>query len=778
MSRPFLVSCCIAPLCLATVLLAPCRGQAFVEQIAPPAAERGKTTRVTLNGTQFGRPLDLWTSLPADKLRAKPIRGDATSAVFEVTVAADAPVGICGVRLATVDGLSNVHLFLIDDLPVRPAPVATEGPAKVALPAALWGRFRKAEVDRFAIDVTAGQRVSFEVVGNRFGADIDPLVTLRDARGQWLAEHDNDAGLYVDCRFEHVFAAAGTYVVEVRDARYHGSEHGHYVLRLGRFPAARVALPSVVAPGKRGEVHLPELSGAALTVETPPRGHEGPFFAALRRPGDEGSAWLPLKISPLEPTVEREPNNTLVEATPAKVPGVLCGVLGEPGDRDCFRFDLTKGQKIRLRGQARALNSPADLEIRLADAAGRELRRASNPGEDEVTFDFSAPTAGAYGLTVRDLAHDGGPAFAYRIEVRGGEAQVQVVAEGEGLTVPQSSYQPVVLNATRTDYTGPIKLTLTGAPPGVTLTPDEIPANSTALVCKLSAASSAPVGVYTLRMLAQPAAKPDIPPRLVRTLPLIDRQRVNVDLIPYAPREDQRRLPPALTDRFALQITPPAPFTMELPEPTLTLVRYLHVAVPIVTTRSKAFTGPIAFSARGGQLGDKKEGRTRVYAEFSPATPSQPRVTGGIHTRILVNLGKPRIEVSGTGEHEGRRITLRRTFDLDVKAAFAPTTEPASLMLSPGGSARVRLLAHRVEPFAGDVTVELSRAPDVTLPEKVVIPRGQDSIELAVQVAPDAAPGRHGVQLSSRALVGQYEEEQRGAQLVIEIRKPDAPKKK
>jgi hypothetical protein len=777
MSHPFLVSVCVAPLCLATALLAPCRGEAFLEQITPPAVERGKTPRVTLTGTEFGRPLDLWTSLPEGKLRARPISGSATSAVFDVTVAADAPVGVCGVRLATADGLSNVHLLLIDDLPVQASPAPKDGPPQVALPAALWGRFRKAEVDRYAIDVKAGQRVSFEVVGNRFGHDIDPLVTLRDARGRWIAEHDNDAGLYVDCRFEHTFATAGTYLVEVRDARYHGSEHGHYVLRMGRFPAARVAVPSTVAPGKRSEVQLPEIAEAKFSVEASGR-HEGPFFAMLRRPGDEGSSWLPLKVSSLAATVEREPNNTIAQATAASIPGVLCGVLGEAGDRDFFRFDLTKDQKVRVLGQARALNSPADLDLMLTDANGRELRRASNPGEEDVAFEFAAPAAGAYGLLVRDLAQDGGAAFAYRIEVRNSAPQVQVLAEVEGLCVPQSSYQAVVLSATRSDYAGPIKLTLVGAPPGVTLTPDEIPANSNAVVCKLSAAASTPVGVSTLQILAQPTAQPEVAPSLVHTRPLIDRQRVNVDLIPYALREDQRRLPPSLTDRLALQITPPAPFTMELPNSALTLVRYLHVPVPVVTTRTKEFTGPIHFTARGGQIGDKEEGRTRVYAEFPAATPSNPNVTGGIHTRILVNLGKSRIEVRGTGEHNGRRTTLIRNFDLDVKTGFTPTVEPGTLMLPPGGSGSVRLLANRVKPFAGDVTVTFSKVPGVTLPEKVVIPKGQDTIEVAVQVAPDALPGRLGVPLLGSAIVGKYEEEQQGAPMNIEVRKPELPKKK
>src|SRR5207302_11336646 len=124
---------------------------------------------------------------------------------------------------ATAAGLSNAHLFLIDDLP------AAALREKVNLPVALWGRFREATVDRVAIKVSAGQRVSFEAVGNRLGKDFDPLITIRDAKGRFVAERDNDAGLYFDCRFEHTFATGGTYTVEMRDARFHGSEHGFYV---------------------------------------------------------------------------------------------------------------------------------------------------------------------------------------------------------------------------------------------------------------------------------------------------------------------------------------------------------------------------------------------------------------------------------------------------------------------------------------------------------------------------------------------------------------------
>src|SRR5262249_42599932 len=155
---------------------------------------------------------------------------------------------VCGVRVATRDGLTNAHLLLVDDLPVL-ARGTGDSPVPLPQDAAVWGTLREAAVDRYTLAVAAGERVSFEVVGSRLGKDCAPLVTIRDAAGRFVAEHDNDPGLYFDSRFEHVFEKAWTYTLEVRDARFKGNEHNHYVLRVGRFPAGRVALPAALEIG-------------------------------------------------------------------------------------------------------------------------------------------------------------------------------------------------------------------------------------------------------------------------------------------------------------------------------------------------------------------------------------------------------------------------------------------------------------------------------------------------------------------------------------------------
>jgi hypothetical protein len=771
--------------------------QAFVEHLEPPALERGKTTRVTLVGSQLGKSVGLWTSLPAGAVKATPIAPfSATHAVLDVTVAANAPVGICGVRLATVDGLANACLLLIDDLPVRPSEEQAgrerprPEPARVKLPVALWGRFREAVVDRFAIDVSAGQRVSFEAVGNRLGKDIDPLITIRDAHGKIVAERDNDAGLYFDFRFEHTFATPGTYTVELRDARFHGSEHGFYVLRMGKFPGARVALPTAIQWSKRFGLRLPGVE--PLIPDRSPTEQEkrfalelpddatGLFFGVVKRQGDDGSAWLPMEASDVAVTAHQSPGDSFADGTPAKAPGMWCGILQKPGERHYFRVELSKNQRIQVRAEARAFNSPADLEIAVVDAQGKELRRAGeNLQTEEIVLDFTASAAGVYGLTVRDANHDGGPAFGYRLDVRTPRPMVQLTADVEGLTVPQGDYQTVPLTVTRTDYPGPIALSLVGAPPGVTLTPNEIGVGVNAIVCKLAAGPDAPLGIHTLHIRAEPGiirGEPGASATGVatwasnaRTRPLIDRQIVNVDLIPHALREDQLRLPPSLTDRFALQVTPPAAFTFELPEPLATLGRYQHVDFPMTVNRKHGFTGPITFSARGGQLAAKEEGRTRVYAEFTEGT-------GSIHSKILTNLAKHRVDVTALGVDptDGRRVALTRTFDLDVRTAYVVSAEPAAPKLEPGATARLRWTAERMKNFDAEVTValELSPALGIELPAKIVIPRGQASVEVDVKVDANQPAGRRSINWNATAVVNGLEEEQRG-RLDIDIVKKE-----
>ena len=233
--------------------------QAFIEHLSPPVLQRGVTTRIEVCGSDTAEAIGIWSSLPAEVFQARSVsnvEGNSKGAVFDVELGRTAPLGLYGLRLATRSGLSNVHLFLIDELSVTQHPTGEpEGVsprtggnpsskvqgltppgspiAMVKLPACITAPCRPAAIDSYAITVEKGQRVAFEVIGSRLGKDYDPLVRVRDAKGKVVAECDNSVGLFFDCRFAHTFAEAGTHTVEVRDSRFEGHAAWHYVLRMG-----------------------------------------------------------------------------------------------------------------------------------------------------------------------------------------------------------------------------------------------------------------------------------------------------------------------------------------------------------------------------------------------------------------------------------------------------------------------------------------------------------------------------------------------------------------
>src|SRR3954464_14726947 len=136
------------------------RAQGFVESVSPPVVERGKTARVTFVGHDLGPGLDVWHALPKGALTAKPVASESGKLVFDITASADAPVGVCGLRLATRDGLANAVLFHVEDLPVKGS-VAGAKPVALALPSCVWGTLREGTLDRYLITVGANEKVSF-----------------------------------------------------------------------------------------------------------------------------------------------------------------------------------------------------------------------------------------------------------------------------------------------------------------------------------------------------------------------------------------------------------------------------------------------------------------------------------------------------------------------------------------------------------------------------------------------------------------------------------------
>ena len=352
-----------------------------VNSLTPWAVAPGQTTEVVLRGASLDAPTDLWTNLPVE---ATVTAGASDRATCRVTLPANAPVGIAAMRVATRGGVSNLQLFMVDDLPTVAAGGDNHSPGaarEVAAPAAVEGACGPLRTDYYRIRGRRGRRVSLEVVAARLGSALDPVLRLLDASGRELAWSDDSPGAGGDCRFEHVFAADGEYLVEVRDVNYDGGPGHRYRLRVGDFPLAVVPYP---LGGRRGTAAMVALlgegcEGAGPVLAGVAKDARGAAVSARRAAGG-GSGFAALVAGDLDETVEAEPNDSREAATPLGFPVAVSGRMESAGDVDWYRLALRKGRRVSFRGRSRSLGSPCDLVMQLVrEGGGRvaESRRMS-----------------------------------------------------------------------------------------------------------------------------------------------------------------------------------------------------------------------------------------------------------------------------------------------------------------------------------------------------------------------------------------------------------------
>ena len=124
---------------------------------------------------------------------------------------ADCPLGEHKVRLRTRGGLSELRTFYVGPFPTlrEVAPKEGEGPQKVALNTTISGAVANESVDRFAVDVKQGQRISVEVECIRLGRYFDDAsVAIKNSKGFIVARSD-DTPLFYSGLFCNSFSQGG-----------------------------------------------------------------------------------------------------------------------------------------------------------------------------------------------------------------------------------------------------------------------------------------------------------------------------------------------------------------------------------------------------------------------------------------------------------------------------------------------------------------------------------------------------------------------------------------
>ncbi len=442
----------------------------------PSAAAPGKTTEVTFHGPDLAGATALWTSFPAKAVfptANKTNRNDTQQISCRLTLSSRVPVGIGGVRLATTNGISSLRLFMVDDLPGVNANGQNKTPAtaqELRLPVAVEGSCEAMSFNYFKFAAKKSQRISVEVVAQRLGFALDPVLRLLDAQGRELAYSDDAPGLGADSRFVCRIPTDGQYLLEIRDTRYQGGASYRYRLRVGDFPLATIAFPLGAQQGTKAKFTVigPGLEKAGPMSVTIPKDAKQ-FSLGVKTPGGKSSGFVNVFTGSLPELLEIEPNDTTASATQIILPVTLNGRFEKPGDRDCFEFEAKKGERLLVSGRTRSLGSSATLRLRLETADGARVAEAnqSDASEGSLTNTFKAD--GTYRLVLEELNRFGGPEFAYRVTLELGRSGFALSADSESVTAPQGGNFELKVTATRRDYTGPITLSVSGLGDGFAL---------------------------------------------------------------------------------------------------------------------------------------------------------------------------------------------------------------------------------------------------------------------------------------------------------------------
>ncbi len=717
-----------------------------ISAISPLSLGPGQTQEITLGGGGLAGATHLWTSFHGKAvLTPKPNNGkNAGEVSFRVTLPADTPPGIYGLRVATNQGISPLRLMLVDDLSVISQHAGNTTPSTaqhVSVPAAIDGTLDPLTNHFYKFHVEAGQRLSMEILARRIGSALDPTVRLFDAKGREIAYCDDLPGLSEDAAIDHTFAKAGDYILAVEDNLNQGGGNYYYHLRIGDFPAAVVALPLGATRGSELTVHFADKAGSPiepLLVHVP----SDPQLVAINVParfvGGSSRSFATILLSDRRESNEVEPNDDRKAATRVEFAQNVNGRLQTPGDVDHFVFHAKSGQSGTLHRLRAALGSPADVVLRVTQPDGNQLAYVEGAAANEATLTASFPKDGDYVLEVADLNRRGGPRYAYHIDFIPSDAGFSLEASAESLNIPAGGTALVKVTATRSRYIGPIAVKAVGLPKGVSSAAAVIGPGLDSVVLTLHADGTATSArVNPIRLIGTGRVRGA---DFQAVAAISEVLKTELSGMPYPPE--------SLATAAALGIAPSAPFILRTEPAELVFGRNLSATVKVIAERQKGFDEEIALAIVPSEK------------ETTPPSPPKHLLPTGITAALKpIPKGATSVEIAFSADNqpalaefttvlEGTLKKGNQTHTLPAPGVALKLEDPfrisvaaASGKLPRKGQLRLKVSAKRNPAFPGEIALACSQLPKGITASTAKLAAGKTEQELVLSATSEAAAG-------------------------------------
>ena len=429
--------------------------------VMPMGGKIGTQVEVTITGENIEDVTELTFSTP--KITAKPVTG--TTNKFNVSIAADASVGVYDARVMSRLGVSSARAFSVNKLPEVTRTKASNS-VETAMPLPVGticnATMTKRAVDYYSFQGVKDKPVAIDCAAVGIDSRLTPVLILADARGRDLKV--NRTGGIID----FTPRADGTYLIKVNDLTFQGGERHFYRLALQNAPAQPQPQTQTVS----------------------------------------AMSWPPAGLPALAAAKETEPNNKAGEAQKISLPCDISGAFFPAADVDTYEFTAKKGEVWWVEVASERFGLNTDPFVLVQQVKGEQLidvaelydiappmKVTSNgysydgppydAGSPDVNGKFEIKEDGTYRLQVRDLF--GGtrsdPNNIYRLIVRQASPDFSLAAWAVHMTLRNgdraSLSKPMALRAgdsrafevavlRRDGFDGEIDIVMENLPAGVT----------------------------------------------------------------------------------------------------------------------------------------------------------------------------------------------------------------------------------------------------------------------------------------------------------------------
>ena len=620
--------------------------------------------------------------------------------------------------------------------------------------------------DNYRVDVAEGQRISVEIESVRlgtlhYGGDNDLAVRILDSAGKELAKSDRSAMYVQDPILSIAAPRSGSYFVEIGQQLFSPPKQVYYRAHIGTFSRPIGIYP---AGGQAGSTIAARILGDPLGERTeqiplPKQTGDYPYFAGNKdeRPPSPNT----LRVSPY-PNVLKADGDMPTDVP--SLPAALNGIIAKPGETDTFRFSAKKGEAWQVRVYARTLGSPMDpkIWIRAATEKSKNLLEADDSKPADLGFFswrgswaikdtldpiavFRAPSDGQYLLGIQDSQGKASPEHVYRVEIEHVRDAVYThitspdgyqIPRLVGLIVPQGNRWTLDVQLAPgfgNNYKDDIDLEAVGLPRGVSMIAPRFTKGVTRLPVQFVAAPGAEQQAVLIELRARPVNK---------GIALLTGSKQTVELFN---RPGERPLHLLFLEKYALAVTQPAPFHIELEKPDIALAQSGELALKVKVVRHGDFKDPVEVQTDWLPSNVSKEAAVTVPGDKSEAVfkiRSNDKAAPGVYKIAMNATTKGGDAFSGVG-----RIRVSSAFvDLQVSQPYLGVELQRSSIQRGQRGEIVGRIKHN-QPFEGQAAVTLTR-----------LPHGVKMVDPGPKITSKDEQVIFQIQADADALVGLYKE--------------------